>query len=64
MAAQAVMSHLHTNANRTVACVGPPGCLHRVVVNVNDLVQVLGHLLRDLCQLAKVKVSAWQNLNL
>lgn len=51
---------LHANANRTVAHVGPPGCLHWVEVDVNDLVQVFGHLLRDLCQLVKVKVPAWR----
>ena len=40
---------LHTDADRPVAHVGPACCLYWVVVDINDLVQVLGHLLRDLC---------------
>lgn len=50
--------YLHTNANGPVAHVGPPGCLNWVVVDVDDFVQVLGDLLRDLSQLVKVKVPA------
>ena len=49
---------LHADANGPVAHVGPACRLHWVVVDVNDLVQVLGHLLCDLRQLGKVKVPA------
>ncbi len=49
---------LHADADRPVAHVGPACCLHWVVVDVNNLVQVLGHLLCDLAQLGKVKIPA------
>ena len=55
-------SDLHTDANGTVAHVGPAGGLHRVIVDVNDLVQVLGHLLCDLRKLGKVKVPAYTSV--
>ena len=51
---------LHTDANWPVAHIGPACCLYWVVVDVNDLVQVLRHLLRDLCQLVKIKVPVVQ----
>ena len=54
-------SDLHADANGPVAHVGPASRLHRVVVDVNDLVQVLGHLLCDLRKLGKVKVPAQTN---
>jgi len=49
---------LHADANGPVARVGSACCLHWVVVDVNYLVQVLGHLLCDLPQLGKVKIPA------
>ena len=55
-------SDLHTDANRPVAHVGPASRLHRVVVDVNDLVQVLGHLLCDLRKLGKVKIPAYTSV--
>ena len=58
MAQHSYVADLDANANRPVACVRPACCLHWVVVDVDDLVQVPGHLLCDLCQLVKVKVPA------
>ncbi len=49
---------LHANTDGPVAHVGPACRLHWVVVDVDDLVQILGHLLRDLTQLGKVKVPS------
>ena len=54
---------LHTDANRPIARVGPASCFHWVVVDVNDLVQVLGDLLCDVRQLVKVKVPVMQECN-
>ena len=61
---------LHANADRPVAHVGSACRLHWVVVDVNNLVQVLGDLLCDLPELGKVKIpasaadggTAWQSV--
>jgi hypothetical protein len=51
-------ARLHANANGPVAHVGTARRLGRVVVDVDDLVQVLGHDVCHLAQLVKVKVPA------
>jgi len=50
--------YLDAHADRPVAHVGPPRGLHRVVVDVDDLVQVPRHVARDLRQLLEVEVPA------
>ena len=49
---------LHADADGAVAHVGPARCFHWVVVDVYDLVQILGHLLCDLRQLDKIEIPA------
>mmetsp|Transcript_989 Transcript_989/g.1567 ORF Transcript_989/g.1567 Transcript_989/m.1567 type:complete len:407 (+) Transcript_989:1659-2879(+) len=51
-----VRQALHAHANGAVTHVGAPGSLHWVEVDVNDLVQVLGHMGCHLSKLVKVKV--------
>ena len=52
-------ANLDTYANRTMAKVGPPCFWHRVVVDVNDLVEVPCGNLCNLVEPLKVKCAIW-----
>ena len=57
---EAGSADLHAHADGAVAHVGAPRGVHRVVVHVDDLVQVARHLRRHLRQRLEVEVPVWE----